>query len=152
MPRVDHFVSLVGPRVMVPASTPISEFGSEHWPSIPRMVGFKNVARDIKQTLMSASGHLPNVHQYSVATDSERAPMLALSQQPVSFTVEADQFPLPCTRPVCSQHCAERSLTIRVLSQVTAPKVPRITGKPNRGAAPGPSRVKRDRKLERLHW
>ena len=40
--------------------------------------------------------------------DSERAMMVALGQQPVSFTFEADQFFSPCTRQVCLRHCAER--------------------------------------------
>ena len=38
--------------------------------------------------------------------------MLALSQQPVPFSTEADQFLSSCAGQVFSQRCAERSVTI----------------------------------------
>ena len=53
----------------VSVSRPTSEFGSRHSPSVLRVVGFT-----------------------AVATDSERTPMSALSQQPVSFAIGEDLF------------------------------------------------------------
>ena len=59
---------VVFPLVTVSASGPTSEFELRCWPSVPRDVVFTGVA-----------------------TDSEQALMPALSQQPVSITIVADQ-------------------------------------------------------------
>ena len=66
VPEMDVSVSLTGSFVFTRWSLcdgavfgSISESGLRHWPSVPRDVGFKDVARDIEQTLMLASGRLP---------------------------------------------------------------------------------------------
>ena len=155
------------------------------------IVGFKDVARDNEQTLMSASEHLPDQSSFQVcssgtltaicgacidhgvlavgkvkhlwvssgeggymrlfrgkgvkgvATDSEQAPMLALSQQPVSFAIEADQFLFPLYKNgVLTAPCRTKlDHGVPPLRHGTESRTDYWQMKPNRGAAPRASRV-----------